>query len=171
ASEQDCSDHRFDEPRSHSRGCDGAGTRSDARGMVSIAHRRQRGTAALNEPVPKALRLFIAVTIPEKVKTEIEKAQSELRRSVPSARARWTTREQFHLTLRFLGSVESERIDALTEAVRGACQGFAALELRAERIGFFPGPRRPRVVWAGIHDQQGQLGQVHRAVTAATQGF
>ena len=67
--------------------------------------------------------------------------------------------------------MESERIDALTEAVRGACQGFAALELRAERIGFFPGPRWPRGVWAGIHDQEGQLGQVHRAVTAATQGF
>ena len=99
---------------------------------------------------PETLRLFIALTVPEDVKTEIEKAQAALRRALPEGRVRWTKREQLHLTLKFLGNVDAQRFEPLVDAMRGACQGFGALELRAEGIGFFPDLRLPRVVWAGV---------------------
>src|SRR5439155_19862234 len=117
------------------------------------------------------LRLFIAVKIPEEVKTEIEGAQEELRRALLQARIRWTKREQFHLTLRFLGNVEAERAGAVAEALRRACQGFSAFELRAEHIGSFPNWRLPRVIWAKVHDGGEELIQLQRAVETATQDF
>src|ERR1035437_7704374 len=98
-------------------------------------------------------RLFIAVTIPEEVKTKIEEAQGKLRRALPERAVHWTRREQFHLTLKFLGDVDAARVEALGEAIRDACQGFGALHLRAERVGFFPDLRYPRVVWVGVKDQ------------------
>ena len=101
-------------------------------------------------PPPQSFRLFIALTIPEDIKTEIEKAQADLRRALPKECVRWTKREQFHLTLKFLGNVDAQRFEPLVDAMRGACQGFGALELRAEGIGLFPDLRLPRVVWAGV---------------------
>ena len=116
-------------------------------------------------------RLFIAVTLPEEVKAQIEAAQAELRRALPGPGVRWTRREQFHLTLMFLGDVDVARVQPLEEAIRAACRGFSALPLRAERVGFFPDLRYPRVVWAGVQDQAGQLLRLQQAVDAVTRDF
>ena len=98
------------------------------------------------------LQLFIAVTIPEEVKAKIAAAQAELRRVLPERVVRWIRREQFHLTLKFLGDVDAARVGALGEAIRAACRGFSPLALRAERVGFFPDLRYPRVAWVGVQD-------------------
>jgi RNA 2',3'-cyclic 3'-phosphodiesterase len=122
-------------------------------------------------PTPERLRLFIAVTVPEDVKSAIEEAQATLREALPKEAVRWTRREQFHLTLKFLGSVEAERVTGLTDALHKACQGFPPLELRAEQIGCFPNLRRPRVVWAGVQDRQQQLPELQRAIEAAVKDY
>ena len=57
-------------------------------------------------------RLFIAIAVPEEVKSAIGRVQSQLRAVVPDADISWTKREQFHLTLKFLGAIaasETER--------------------------------------------------------------
>ena len=116
-------------------------------------------------------RLFIAVAIPEDVKAKLAEAQSELRRAMPEHGVRWTPREQFHLTLRFLGDVEKERVEALGEALRAACRGFGALHLQADRVGFFPDLHRPRVAWAGVRDREERLPVLQQVVDAATGDF
>jgi 2'-5' RNA ligase len=113
----------------------------------------------------------VAVTIPEGVKAKIEEAQAELRRVLPERAVRWTRREQFHLTLKFLGDVDAARVEALGEAIRAACRGFGALHLRAERVGFFPDLRYPRVVWVGVQDQAEQLPRLQAAVEGATREY
>jgi 2'-5' RNA ligase len=122
-------------------------------------------------PDSEKFRLFVAVLVPEEVKAKMEEAQAELRRVVPDRGVRWARREQFHLTLRFLGDVEAARVEALGEAIRAACRGFSALHLRAERVGFFPDPRYPRVAWVGVRDQAEELPRLQEAVAAATAGF
>jgi RNA 2',3'-cyclic 3'-phosphodiesterase len=122
-------------------------------------------------PAPETFRLFIAITVPEEIKSEIEKTQGELRRALPKDCVRWTRREQFHLTLKFLGNVDAEKVTALTEALRAACQGFGALELSAEGVGFFPNLHRPRVVWVGVHDRREQLSLVQRAIETVTKDY
>jgi RNA 2',3'-cyclic 3'-phosphodiesterase len=116
-------------------------------------------------------RLFVAVTVPEGVKAKMEEAQTELRRVLPQRSVRWARRQQFHLTLRFLGDVEAARVEALAEAIRAACRGFGALQLRAERVGFFPDLRYPRVAWIGVQDQADQLPRLQQTVEAATESF
>jgi 2'-5' RNA ligase len=116
-------------------------------------------------------RLFIALVVPEAVKDEIEKAQAEMRRAMPHNSVRWAKREQFHLTLKFLGNVEAQRIEPLAQAVREACRSFSWLQLWAERIGFFPNPRSPRVIWAGIREVQERLPRLQQAVDAAVRDF
>ena len=116
-------------------------------------------------------RLFVAITVPEGVKAKMEEAQAELRRVLPGPNVRWARREQFHLTLRFLGDVDAARVEALGEALSAACRGFGALHLRAEHVGFFPDSRYPRVVWAGVQDEAQQLPRLQQAVADATATF
>ncbi len=122
-------------------------------------------------PDAEHFRLFVAVAIPEGVKVKMEAAQADLRHVLPERSVRWARREQFHLTLRFLGDVEPARVEALGEAIRAACRGFGPLYLRAERVGFFPDLRYPRVAWVGVQDQAEQLPRLQQAVEAATEGF
>jgi 2'-5' RNA ligase len=94
-----------------------------------------------------------------------------LRRAVSGHGVRWTRREQFHLTLKFLGDVDAARVEALGEVICAACRGFGVLHLRAERVGFFPDLRYPRVVWTGVQDQAERLPRLQQAVDAATREF
>jgi len=115
--------------------------------------------------------VFIAISPPDEVKDELEKAQAAWRVALPQEGVRWTKRGQFHLTLTFLGDVESSRLEALVSSVRRACGGFGVLQLRVGRIGFFPDRRHPRVIWAEVLDVPQRLPLLQRTVEAATARF
>ena len=113
------------------------------------------------------LRLFISLPVPEAVRVALQQAQQELREGLPPrARnaVRWTNPDQLHLTLRFLGEVDEPRVPSLLNALQSACQPFPRLQLRAERVGFFPERRLPRVVWIGVQDRGGTLARLQQAV-------
>jgi 2'-5' RNA ligase len=124
-----------------------------------------------NSTAPNRVRLFLALGIPEPVRAEVESAQLKLQRASPDVQIRWTKPEQFHITLKFLGNVEADQIDSLTESIRQICHAFAPMRLRAQDLGSFPDWRDPRVIWAGIHDTQKALLRLHSAVEDATQPF
>ncbi len=121
--------------------------------------------------VSEHLRLFVAISLPEQVKDAVEKAQLDLRSELPPHVIRWTKRNQFHLTLRFLGDVNASDADAVKHSLRAACDGFGPLQLRAERMGFFPHLRSPRVVWVWVHDAAEILPQLQQSIQRATAPF
>lgn len=145
--------------------------------MVSAFHRRARRTAALSKSSRKmenansAQRLFIAISLPDEIKNKIEKTQAELRRELPENFVRWTKRQQFHLTLKFLGNVDAENFGNLANAFRGACENFPLLQIRAEGIGFFPDLKFPRVIWAGARDEANLLPELQRAIEVSVRDF
>lgn len=120
---------------------------------------------------PEKYRLFIALPLPESVKAEIEKARARLRAAVSEGSIRWTTREQFHLTLKFLGSVPANGMDALVQSVTKALKDFRPMALCAAGVGFFPNARRPRVIWIGVQDKKDFLAKLHCSIEEATRSF
>lgn len=129
----------------------------------------------MNESKPETpkqfFRLFVAIRIPDSIKAGIEKVQADLRDGLDQAAVRWTNREQFHLTLGFLGNVEPDRVASLTEKLIAAGQQFAPMNLRVEGLGFFPERRLPRVVWMGVTDDAAQLPRLQQAVEGACGEF
>jgi 2'-5' RNA ligase len=123
------------------------------------------------EPASPFLRLFIAFAVPQEVQKEIGRAQGQLRRSSPPSAIRWTRPEQFHLTLKFLGDLPSDQFEALKISVSRVCAGFSAIKLSAHGVGFFPSEKRPRVIWVGIDDNNGQLAELHRWIDSVVQPF
>ena len=115
--------------------------------------------------------MFIALSIPEPVRREIEREQADLKKLVASRAARWTKTEQLHLTLRFLKNVEASRIPELISALKQACRSLAPLQLQAAGLGFFPEGRPQRVLWVGVRDNAAQLSRTWESVQGATNEF
>lgn len=64
----------------------------------------------------------------------------------------WVGRDNFHLTLKFLGGVEPARLEAVVPALTRAAAGCPAFDLAVGGLGAFPSPTRPRVLWIGIDE-------------------
>jgi RNA 2',3'-cyclic 3'-phosphodiesterase len=64
----------------------------------------------------------------------------------------WVAAGNLHLTLKFLGQVPDERIDAIVGAATHATTGASAFEARVCGLGAFPSATRPRVVWASVSE-------------------
>jgi 2'-5' RNA ligase len=91
------------------------------------------------------MRLFVALPIPEAV----TQALTLLQGGVPGAR--WQTREQMHLTLRFIGEVEGGDMRALDDALAGVDAPAFALQLHG--VGQF-GNKQPHALWAGLRKHE-----------------
>ena len=94
------------------------------------------------------IRAFIAIELPDSVKTLLGQVQQELKSL--GLKARWVRAQNIHLTLKFLGDINAGDIDSIGNAMADAAAGCATLTLKIGGIGFFPGIQRPRVVWVGL---------------------
>lgn len=112
------------------------------------------------------MRLFFALPLPDAPRQRLAELKTDL------GKARWVSREQLHVTMRFLGEVDEDtaaRVVAEVEAER-ARQPFPALRFAVRGLGFFGGARHPRVLWAAIDPAEPVrriAEQLERAVEAA----
>jgi 2'-5' RNA ligase len=79
----------------------------------------------------------------------------------------WVARDNLHLTLKFLGDVEAERLGDVTAALAAALAGCPAFDLSIEGLGAFPTASRPRVLWAGVGEGREAAAALARCVDAA----
>ncbi len=117
------------------------------------------------------MRLFIALPVPAEVRREIGRAQDQLRRCAPPGAVRWAQPDQFHITLKFLGDMPANQLEALKQTVSEVCAGFPVMHLSADGIGFFPSVRKPRVIWSGANDNSGLMAVLHRQIHEAVRPF
>lgn len=102
------------------------------------------------------VRSFVAVPLPDVVRTEIAGAAVQLARELPNVG--WTRKpENFHVTMKFLGNVAPERLDVLGAALGEAFSSVPAFTVDVERFDAFPSARRANVVFAGVADREGRL--------------
>jgi len=97
--------------------------------------------------VSEPIRSFIAVKLPPESAERIRAAQERLRAA--DADVKWVDAASFHITLKFLGGVQQDRLSALWRSVTAALEGSRPIALHLRGIGAFPNPGRARVVWAG----------------------
>ena len=80
-----------------------------------------------------SLRLFAALDVPDDVAAQL----AQLQRGVGGAR--WSPRENLHLTLRFFGDVAENVADDLDAALSEAALRRRAFEIKLKGAGFFGG--------------------------------
>ena len=108
------------------------------------------------------IRAFIAIELPQEIIAFIHKIQEGLRSY--GFKARWVRPENIHLTLKFLGDINSEDIKKAGDAIISAAGENASMSLGAKGIGVFPGVKRPRVIWTGIAGQTKELADLQKTL-------
>ncbi|HMH64889.1 MAG TPA: RNA 2',3'-cyclic phosphodiesterase [Rhizomicrobium sp.] len=103
------------------------------------------------------MRLFVALPIPDPV----TQALTLLQGGVPGAR--WQSREQMHLTLRFIGEVDGSDMRALDDVL--SALDVPAFELQLHGVGQF-GNKQPHALWAAARKHE-MLEHLQRKVDSA----
>lgn len=118
-------------------------------------------------------RIFCAVELPEEVKAAVEEYTAGLRRLAPDSDARWERTEKLHLTMKFLGEIEIERVASVERACERAASEVPPFPLAVKGTGAFPPRGLARVLWLGIEDGGGHLPALQRQLeeACAREGF
>ena len=115
------------------------------------------------------MRLFVAIELPESWRAAARAARITLEREV-DAPLRWVDPALMHLTLRFLGEVDEQRLHPLQSALDESVPAFD-VELRLADAGTFGSPARAPAAWLGVggdvHGLEALAQRVEEAVAAA----
>lgn len=114
------------------------------------------------------MRLFVALEISTEVRERIGQMISQWKRLEPAPR--WVSAENLHVTLTFIGEAQPSALPAIQEALAGIREQDP-VDLEFCGAGFFPGTRRPAVLWIGVRSSPNlaPLAQrIDNALAAAT---
>jgi 2'-5' RNA ligase len=111
-------------------------------------------------------RVFAALELPAEVRQRLAEVQDDLSRTVPGSDVRWSRLDGVHLTVKFYGDVDSDRLPELQVGLARAAEAAAPIRLAVEGLGVFPNPQRPQVVWAGLGGDLSGLHALQAAVEA-----
>ncbi len=104
------------------------------------------------------IRAFLAVELSHSLLAALAILQQELKRRIEpelkrGARISWAQPTSVHLTLKFLGDMDEQAIEPLRVAIEQAIGRLGPVMVPLERLGTFPRPDSPRVLWAGPSEQ------------------
>ena len=109
-----------------------------------------------------AIRLFIALETPAAVREALVRTIAELR--TVDADVRWEAEDKLHATLKFLGDTPEARLEAVLAGLDRTGSATAPLTITYTGLGFFPSPRQPRIIWAGLLEPTGTLADFHARI-------
>ena len=128
------------------------------------------------------IRAFLAVELSQELRAELAALHQELRRRIEpemkrDMRISWTRPASIHLTIKFLGDMDEQVIDPLRAALEQAIGSQRAVNVPLERLGAFPRPQNPRVLWVGPSEnwekgaEAKRITEIHGAIEQACEGL
>lgn len=128
------------------------------------------------------IRVFLAVELSHALQAELALVQQELKHRIEpemkrDVRISWAQPASIHLTLKFLGDMDEQVIDPLLVAVEQAIGRQIPVNVPLERLGAFPRPQSPRVLWVGPSEnwergaEAKRIAEIHGAIEQACEGL
>jgi 2'-5' RNA ligase len=109
------------------------------------------------------IRSFIAIELPRDLKVAISRLQEQLKTG-STAPVKWVNPENTHLTLKFLGDIDTVVVDDIKKALGEAARGIPAIRLGAEGLGAFPNNNRVQIVWVGLTGELDKLQKLQQRI-------
>lgn len=120
----------------------------------------------MTQTMQDKVRIFTAISLPDHVKKEIEGWTLNYKDKLPFRN--FTHKEDYHITLQFLGDTEINSIPELCEALRGAAAKMQQFPLSVGEAGFFGAPLHPRVLWRGVEGDIDELALLFQHIVKST---
>jgi 2'-5' RNA ligase len=112
------------------------------------------------------IRSFIAVELPGDLKQALAELQRQFR-AAGNSPVKWVEPSNIHLTLKFLGDVDTGIIGKITAAIEEAVRGFPPFSIEASKLGVFPNMNRVQIIWVGLYGELEKLGQLQKRIDAS----
>lgn len=97
------------------------------------------------------MRTFIAIPVPDEVKQYANSVKKELSQVLNDVK--WVELMNYHLTLKFLGDINKNRLEDIKQKLMTVGESCPPFELSTNELGYFPSPKRPRVIWLGVEGE------------------
>ncbi len=110
------------------------------------------------------VRTFIAINLDGSLHHTLTEVVERFASS--KASVKWVAPENTHITLKFLGNVDEDRLAEVYAACEIAAEGFGPIDLEMKAIGCFPSLKRPRIVWLGIEKGAEDVKRLQQKVEA-----
>ena len=95
-----------------------------------------------------AIRSFLAFELPEDMMNVLVRVSGDLRKTPLDVR--WVRETNIHLTMIFLGDIQTEDVESIKEIPEETCADYAPFPVSLSGMGCFPNSRNPRVLWLGL---------------------
>jgi 2'-5' RNA ligase len=95
------------------------------------------------------MRIFIGIDLPENIKENLKEIIEKVKKI---KEAKLVKIENLHITLKFLGEVEEEKIEVINRTLQHCADKSKSFNVKIKGIGVFPSEKKVRVLWAGIED-------------------
>ncbi|WP_224333249.1 RNA 2',3'-cyclic phosphodiesterase [Haloprofundus halobius] len=113
------------------------------------------------------MRLFVSIDLPHSLSGAVAAVQDDLR---DAEGLRFVDPEQAHLTLKFLGETDDDRLGEVEEALESAVDAanVEPFEATVGGLGVFPSLDYVSVVWLGIEEGSERITRLAEAVERET---
>ncbi|WP_255192810.1 RNA 2',3'-cyclic phosphodiesterase [Natronobeatus ordinarius] len=113
------------------------------------------------------MRLFVSVDLPDDLVEALTDVQAAF---ADASGLNFTDPEQAHITVKFLGDVDEDRVPDLCTELEAAVAdaGVEPFPARFGGLGVFPSLEYISVVWLGLEDGGEELTRLHEAVEERT---
>ena len=119
------------------------------------------------------MRVFVAVDVGEAVRREVTRVMTTLTGKLEAVKTPpkvvWVKPAALHVTIRFIGEVESAEVERLQELLAPPI-AIAPFELQWRGVGTFPNNKQPRALWLGVINGAAPLAQVEAEVSRRLAG-
>jgi len=96
------------------------------------------------------MRLFIALPLPASVENSLAVIIDDLK--TKGGKVKWVKPQNIHITVRFLGETDKGLIPDIRNIMDNVGSKYNSYNLTIDRLGGFPNLNKPRVIWAGLKD-------------------
>ncbi|MBI4305521.1 MAG: RNA 2',3'-cyclic phosphodiesterase [Chloroflexi bacterium] len=115
---------------------------------------------------PEMWRAFVALDLPEVIRRKLTALKYKMPPG-PASALRWLEPHGIHLTIRFLGDIDPNRVPEISERLNLAALQSTPFMLELAATGIFPSSQRPNVFWVGLAGEIQRLSQFQGRVEGA----
>lgn len=107
------------------------------------------------------MRLFVAIDLPRDLKKEILPIAKKIAEEMP---LRLVTKDNFHLTLVFLGERDKIQLKLIIKALKSVAERSSPFTLVLKDLAVFPDSKRPKGIWFNLGGQKEKIFSLYKKV-------
>ncbi len=101
------------------------------------------------------MRTFLALELPEDIKTEVFRKIGQYREIAPTG-IKWVPKENLHVTLQFIGDTKKEDLPEITEFLGCSFSKIPKMKFMQPKLEIVPGGN-PRIIWISFSTECKQI--------------